>query len=162
MDDMIPRRLPFSSMVVHVGPVESKQMEGWLRFARRVLCDLRTEPGDMESRFSQNLLTEWNKLIDQWSATLSTIHKDGEPEFMWRGELEPDKVEYLLHSLQRTLHSATVAAWVTPEDLEKHGLVTYHIMQRLTDSLESEGTAHVEYVEQLRSEVARFGSSLTP
>ncbi len=147
-------------MLVHVGPVESKQMEGWLRFARRVVCDLRTAPGDMDSRVSPNLLTEWNKLIDQWSAKLSTNDKSDKTEFMWHGELDPDKVEYLLHSLQRTLHSATMAAWVTPDDLKSHGLVTFHIMQRFIDSLESEGNAHVEYVEQLRSEVARFGASL--
>lgn len=147
-------------MLVHLGPVESEQMEGWLRFARRVLCDLRTEPGDMGSSFSQNLLAEWNRLIDQWSLTLSST-RQRDDEFVWRDELEPDKAEYLLHSLQRALHSATVAAWVTPEDMTNHGLVTFHIMQRFIDSLESEGEAHVEYVEQLRSEVARFGSSLS-
>lgn len=147
-------------MLVHLGPVESKQMDGWLRFARRVLCDLRTEPGDMGGSFTENLFTEWNRLIDQWSLTLSTARRRGEAEFSWRGELEPDKAEYLLHSLQRGLHSSTVAAWVTPDDMTNHGMVTLHIMQRFIDALESEGEAHVEYVEQLRSEVARFGASL--
>ncbi len=146
-------------MLVHLGPVDSKQMEGWLRFARRLLCDLRTEPGDMSSRLSKSLLTEWNKLIDQWSVSLSIDKQNSSRDFMWRGELESDKAEYLLHSLQRTLHSATVAAWVTPDDLAKHGLVTFHIMQCFINSLESEGVAQFEYVEQLRSEVARFGAS---
>ncbi|MFW2380408.1 MAG: hypothetical protein ACN4GZ_01525 [Acidimicrobiales bacterium] len=148
-------------MLVQLGPVESKQMEGWLRFARRVLCDLRTEPGDMGTRFSQNLLTEWNRLIDQWSRTKPLGDETHDNEFIWRGDVEPDKAEYLLHSLQRALHSATVAAWVTPDDLANHGFVTYHIMQRFIDALDSEGIAHEEFVEQLRSEIARFGASLT-
>lgn len=141
---------------VHLGPLGAQQMEGWLRFSRRVLCDLRTAPGDMNSRFASSLLAEWCDLTDRWQAALSSDGSD----FAWSDDLEPDKAEYLLHSLQQTLHSATVAAWVTADDLAAHGTVTYHIMRRFIDALESEGVAHVEYVEQLRSEVARFGASL--
>ena len=147
-------------MLVQLGPVDSKQCDGWIRFARRVLCDLRTEPGDLESSFSQNIFTEWNRLIDEWSLRLAASGPRTMGQFIWRGELEPDNAEYLLHSLQRALHSATVAARVTPEDLEDHGPVTVHVMQCLIDALESQGEAHVEYVEQLRSEVARFRASL--
>lgn len=143
-------------MLIQLGPVDSEQIDGWIRFARRVLCDLRTEPGDLENSFSQNTFTEWNRLIDQWSHTLSASGPGSDGGFIWRGELEPDKAEYLLHSWQRALHSATAAAWITSDDMANHGAVTIHVMQCLIDSLESEGEAHVEYVDQLRSEVARF------
>lgn len=146
-------------MQVRLGPLEAAEMDGWLRFARRVLCDLRTEPGDMDSRYAASLLSEWCTLIDSWNHVLINRSPDTD-HFVWEDTLEPDKAEYLLHSLQKTLHSATVAAWVSPEDLQAHGIVTLHIMQRLIDALESEGTAHHEYVEQLRSEVARFGAKL--
>ena len=146
-------------MQVRVGPLDAAEMDGWLRFARRVLCDLRTEPGDMDSRYAASLLMEWCALIDSWNNVLLS-HSSDSHHFVWEESLEPDKAEYLLHSLQKTLHSATVAAWVTPEDLKAHGIVTLHVMQRFIDALESEGTAHVEYVEQLRSEVSRFGAKL--
>ena len=147
-------------MLVHLGPVESTQMDGWLRFARRLSCELRTEPGDMGSDFSHDTLTEWNLLIDQWTMTLEATGLHDTSQFVWRGELDPDKAEYLLHSWQRATRSATVAAWITPDDSAAHGLVTYHIMKRVIDALESEGVAHVEYVEQLRSEIARFRSAV--
>lgn len=146
-------------MQVSLGPLDADEMNGWLRFARRVLCDLRTEPGDMDSLFAANLLGEWCAMVDSWNDVLIEGSSD-RTHFVWARSLEPDKVEYLLHSLQQTLHSATVAAWVTPEDLQSHGIVTLHIMQRFIEALESEGTAHVEYVEQLRSEVSRFGALL--
>ena len=148
-------------MLVHIGPVGAAQMDGWLRFSRRVLCDLRTEPGDMGNHFAKNLLAEWNPLMDEWSAVLDDVIEAGEGEFVWEGELEPDNAEYLVHSLQRTIRSATVAAWVTPEDLSNYGLITYHVLKRLIDSLESEGVAHHEFVEQMRAEVARFRSSFS-
>ena len=146
-------------MQVSLGPLDADEMNGWLRFARRVLCDLRTEPGDMDSQFAASLLSEWCAVIDSWNEALINGSSDSN-HFVWAQSLEPDKVEYLLHSLQKTLHSATVAARVTPEDLQSYGIVTLHIMQRFIEALESEGTAHVEYVEQLRSEVSRFGALL--
>ncbi len=143
-------------MLVHLGPVDAPQMEGWLRFARRLMCDLRTEPGDMDSQFAKSLLNDWCDLVDDWAAQLNL----GEKSFSWRGDLEPDKAEFLLHSLERALHSATVAAWVTEDDLAAHGVVTFHIMQRFIESLEGQGSAHAEYVEQLRTLVGRFAAKL--
>ncbi|NNE96185.1 MAG: hypothetical protein HKN24_09180 [Acidimicrobiales bacterium] len=146
-------------MLVHIGPVGAAQMDGWLRFSRRVLCDLRTEPGDLGRTFAQNLLAEWNKLMDEWAAVLDETMRAGQPDFVWKGDLDPDEGEYLVYSLQRTIRSTTVAAWVSPEDLANHGLITYHVLKRLIDSLESEGVAHHEFVEQMRAEVARFRAS---
>ena len=57
-------------MQVSLGPLDADEMNGWLRFARRVLCDLRTEPGDMDSLFAANLLGEWCAMVDSWNDVL--------------------------------------------------------------------------------------------
>lgn len=135
-------------------------MDGWLRFTRRVMCDLRTEPGDMAVSGARTLISSWNKLLDEWHTDLSELPPG--QDFVWEGILEPDHAEYLLHTLQRSLRSTKVSTRVNPDDMQRNGWMTLHIMERFIDSLESEGRAHAEYVEQLRSSMARFAERLPP
>ncbi len=74
-------------MQVRVGPLDAAEMDGWLRFARRVLCDLRTEPGDMDSRYAASLLMEWCALIDSWNNVLLS-HSSDSNHFVWEESLE--------------------------------------------------------------------------
>lgn len=145
-------------VLVQLGPVNPSDVDGWLRFTRRVMCDLRTQPAGMATENSRSLITEWNHLIDEWDAALA----DTEPgeDFVWRGTIDPDRAEYLLFALQRALTSPAVAASVGPDDRRDHGWFTLHVMQRFIDSLEDEGRAHAEYVEQLRATMNRFASRL--
>ncbi len=134
-------------------------MAGWLAFSRRVMCDLRTEPGDMASDSNFGVVLEWNRLMDEWAAAIAaaapsnSLLPSGESDVTWEGEFDPDRAEYLMHSLQKTMHSATVDALVTEEDIQHHGWLTMHIMSRFIDSLENEGRAHAEYVDQLRQSI---------
>jgi hypothetical protein len=135
-------------------------MDGWLRFTRRVMCDLRTEPGDMAVGGAKTLIASWNHLLDEWHADLSDLPPG--QDFVWEGMLEPDQAEYLLHALQRSLRSTKVSSRVNRGDMQLHGWMTLHIMERFIDSLETEGRAHAEYVEQLRSSMSRFAERLAP
>ncbi|NNF55861.1 MAG: hypothetical protein HKN03_15645 [Acidimicrobiales bacterium] len=153
-------------MKVRIGPVKTTDMAEWLRFSRRIGCDLRTDPGDMASHSALGQVREWNKLLDEWAEELES----GEPgdsllasddgSFNWDGEFDPDRAEYLMHSMQKTIHSATVHKLVTADDLRKHGWLTMHVMQRFIESLASEGAAHEEYVDQLRQIVKDFGARI--
>jgi hypothetical protein len=124
------------------------------------MCDLRTEPGDMAVRSARTLITSWNRLLDEWHADLTELPPG--QDFVWEGMLEPDQAEYLLHALQRSLRSSMVSTRVNRDDMQQNGWMTLHIMERFIDSLESEGRAHAEYVEQLRSSMTRFAERLPP
>lgn len=149
-------------MKVRLGPVKATDMAAWLRFSRRITCDIRTDPGDMASDSALGQAREWNRLLDEWSEGLEPEQsgfasgKSGEPSFKWDGDFDPDRAEYLMHSMQKTIHSATVSRLVTADDLKQHGWLTLHVMQRFIESLASEGAAHGEYVDQLRQIVKDF------
>ena len=150
-------------MKVRLGPVKSTDMAAWLRFSRRITCDLRTDPGDMASDAALSQVREWNRLLDEWSEELEPRRSADPPNdasFNWDGDFDPDRAEYLMHSMQKTIHSATVNKLVTPDDLQKHGWLTLHVMQRFIESLATEGAAHEEYVDQLRQIVKDFAARI--
>lgn len=149
-----------------MGPVKANDMAAWLRFSRRITCDLRTDPGDMASDAAMGQVREWNRLLDEWSEALipgrsgDQRHPAGDASFNWDGDFDPDRAEYLIHSMQKTIHSATVNKLVTPNDLREHGWLTLHVMQRFIESLATEGAAHEEYVDQLRQIVKDFAARI--
>ncbi len=149
-----------------MGPVKANDMAAWLRFSRRITCDLRTDPGDMASDAAMGQVREWNRLLDEWSEALIPVqsgdqrHAAGDASFNWDGDFDPDRAEYLIHSMQKTIHSATVNKLVTPNDLREHGWLTLHVMQRFIESLATEGAAHEEYVDQLRQIVKDFAARI--
>ncbi len=153
-------------MKVRLGPVKATDMAAWLRFSRRITCDLRTDPGDMASDAALGQVREWNRLLDEWSAELepgrsgNTLLSTGDASFNWDGDFDPDRAEYLMHAMQKTIHSATVNKLVTPDDLRQHGWLTLHVMQRFIESLVTEGAAHEEYVDQLRQIVKDFAARI--
>ena len=150
-------------MKVRLGPVKSADMAAWLRFSRRITCDLRTDPGDMASDAALSQVREWNRLLDEWSEELDPGRSGdtlGDASFNWDGDFDPDRAEYLMHSMQKTIHSATVNKLVTSDDLRKHGWLTLHVMQRFIESLVTEGAAHEEYVDQLRQIVKDFAARI--
>lgn len=153
-------------MKVRLGPVKATDMAAWLRFSRRITCDLRTDPGDMASDAALGQVREWNRLLDEWSEELQPATSDafrvttGDANFNWDGDFDPERAEYLMHSMQKTIHSATVNKLVTPDDLRKHGWLTLHVMQRFIESLATEGAAQEEYVDQLRQIVKDFGGRI--
>ena len=152
-------------MKVRLGPVKSTDMAAWLRFSRRITCDLRTDPGDMASDAALGQVREWNRLLDEWSEELEPGRSgdrsfSGDATFNWDGDFDPDRAEYLMHSMQKTIHSATVNKLVTPDDLREHGWLTLHVMQRFIESLATEGAAHEEYVGHLRQIVKDFAARI--
>lgn len=154
---MFARRYAFV-VLIQLGPVQASDVDGWLRFTRRVISDLRTQPGGLPTDDARMRVAEWSSLIDEWDAALAETEPD--EDFVWRGSIDPDRAEFLLFALQRSLSSEAVAESAGPEDMQNHGWFTLHVMQRFIVGLENEGRAHAEYVEQLRAKMNRFAARL--
>lgn len=139
-------------MLVEVGPVPAADVRGWTRFARRVLVEVRTDPGDLAGVATDDLLLPWSRLIDQWA----TAAADGE-SFRWSIRLESEMAEYLLYGLERCLFSPAVLARVTSEEAARQRPFTLHLVRAFVEGLEAEGLTHAHYADQVR---ASLGDSL--
>ncbi len=147
-------------MLVELGPLPATDVQHWARFARRLVVELRTNPGDLEGIATEDLLRQWSNLIEQWAALASKPGDGkgaGEPSFRWSETMDCELAEFLLHGLERILHSPSVRAKITVNESNLHRPFTMHVVQALIDGLSAEGQPHVDYVEQVR---ARFGAAL--
>ncbi len=140
-------------MLVELGPVAAADVQSWTRFARRVITELRVDPGDLEGVATEDVLGQWSRLIDQWS-TLSTA---GPEMFRWSENLDCEVAEFLLHGLERCFHSPCVQNRITDTEADVHKPFTVHVIHAFVDALVSEGVGHEQYADQIR---ASLGASL--
>ena len=143
-------------MLVELGPVAPAEVQGWSRFARRLITELRTDPHELQGIATDDLLCQWSTLIDQWAAVAGEAPVDG--SFRWSQPIDCEEAEFLVHGLERCLHSATIGSLVTAEEAERYSPFTLHVIQAFLDGLVAEGTAHEHLADQIR---ALFGSALS-
>ena len=139
-------------MLVELGPVAATDVESWTRFARRVITELRVDPGDLEGVATEDLLRQWARLIDQWALECS-----GPEVFRWSENIDCEMAEFLLHGLERCFHSAVVQNRITGDEVESHKPFTVHVIHAFVDALVAEGVGHEQYADQVR---ASLGASL--
>ena len=142
--------------MVELGPVPAVEVEGWTRFARRMIVELRVAPGDLEGVASEDLLVRWSDLIDQW-ATVASEGRSPNETCRWSVEVEVEVGEYLLHGLERCFHSPVVQARITETEAQTQRPFTMHLIEAFIDALTAEGVGHEEYAEVIR---ASLGGSL--
>jgi hypothetical protein len=133
-------------MLLELGPVPSDDVQQWARFVRRMICELRVDPADLDGVATTDFLDACTRLIDDWA--LDAVL--GEPEFRWSQNIESEKAEYLLHGLDRCLHSAGLAERATPDELSAHHPFMMHVVQALVDGLTAEGSCHEQLCDQVR------------
>lgn len=139
-------------MLVELGPVAATDVQSWTRFARRVITELRVDPGDLEGLATEDLLGHWARLIDHWAAISS-----GPEVFRWSEDLDGEVAEFLLHGLERCFHSPGVQNRITDDEAGVHKPFTVHVIHAFVDALVAEGVAHEQYADQIR---ASLGASL--
>lgn len=139
-------------MLVELGPVDATEVQQWTRFARRLVTELRANPEEFQGIATEDLLRQWSNLIDAWAE--ASIGKD---QFRWSQSLDSDLAEFLLHGLDRCLHSSQVQAQVTSDELSAYRPFTMHVLHAFVDGLSAEGGPCAEYVEQL---MGSLGDSL--
>lgn len=127
-------------------------VRSWTRFARRVVTEIRTDPGQLGGIVSDDLLDQWSALIDRWFD-----RSDGDTDFRWSETLDCEMAEFLLHGLERCFHSTAVQARVTQAESAAQRSFTMHVIQAFVVGLEGEGETHCHYADQVR---ASLGDSL--
>ncbi len=138
-------------MLVVLGPVDSVEVCRWIKFARRIICELRLDPDDLHGVVTDDMLVSWSRLIDQWERQAID-----EPTFRWSEALESDQAEYLLHGFERCLQSRSIRQSSTAEERETQRQFSMHIVQAFVDGLSEEGRSCQHYVDQVRTSVGSF------
>ncbi|MDH3683257.1 MAG: hypothetical protein OEV40_25310 [Acidimicrobiia bacterium] len=137
-------------MLVELGPVAAGDVQRWTKFARRVIVELRVDPGDLEGVATEDLLKQWSQLIDEWASIASESE-----EFRWSKALDTEVGEFLLHGLERCFHSPGVRIRITEEEAEAQRPFTMHVLAAFVDALTSEGVGHEHYADQIRASLGR-------
>lgn len=138
-------------MLVELGPVGADEAQAWTRFARRMLCELRTNPADLASVAGEDWLRQWSTLVDQWASVASAAEGQS---FRWSESIDCEQAEYMLHGLQQCLASHQFQAKITEAESATHTPFTLHVLKAFADGLIAEGRAHEHYVEQMRDSLA--------
>lgn len=112
------------------------------------------DPDRFNGPAPDDVLTQWSALIDRWEQACESADGDC---FRWSETMDCEVAEYLLHGLERCLHSSAVQALVTPHEAATHWPFTRHLILAFVDSLSAEGDAHEHYVDQI---LTLFGASL--
>jgi len=140
-------------MLLELGPVPAGDVQQWSRFVRRMICELRVDPADLDGVATSDFLDACTQMIDVWARDAAL----GDAEFRWSQDIESEAAEYLLHGLDRCLHSTRLAERATHEELTAHHPFMMHVVQSLVDGLTAEGSCHEQLCDQVR---ASLGASL--
>lgn len=162
-------------MRLELGPVPAGDVATWCRLARRLSCELRVHPGELEGIATQDLLDGWSQLIEAWDAAANSClaKQDGgsakqnsteDPSqdtppcnFRWSENVDTELAEYLLHGLDRIIQSSAIKDQLTKSEIHAHGSFTLAIVQAFVDGLSGEGRCHQHFVDQVRAD---FGARL--
>lgn len=142
-------------MLLQLGPFPTDDLSQWAKTARRIVCELRVDPGELSGIATTDLLDAWSMLIDTWSDAAQRMEV-GSP-FCWFNDVDTELAEYLLHGLDTCIHSSVVLDRLTEAEIDRQRATTMVIVQAFLDGLQSEGKCHEEYVEQVK---ASFGADL--
>ena len=141
-------------MVLELGPCQADEAAGWVRFARRILLELRAAP-ESEQPVSSDLIDLWARTLDDWSRSASEAGHRSEP-FRWSSEYDPEVAEFQLHGLERCLRSPVVMAWITPQEAHRQQPFTMRVVRAFVDGLNTEGTSCRHYAEEVSASFGRY------
>ncbi len=141
-------------MLLQVGPIPTDDINQWTRIARRILCELKVHPGDLDGVITDDLLDGWSDLIDTWSTAAAECAPD---QFCWFNDIDNEQAEYLLHGLDIGVHSTVLREQLTDDEVARHRSITLTIVQAFIDGLSAEGRCQEHLVDQVR---ASFGADL--
>lgn len=141
--------------MLELGPCPAEDVLRWSKFARRILVQLRSDCG--QGLVSPDVVDLWANTLDDWSSTAISVSGDPDTPFRWTSELEPEVVEFLLHGLDKCIHSPTVMSWVTPPEAREQRAFTMLVVRAFIDGLHVEGRSCQHYADQI---LASFGDLL--
>ncbi len=107
---------------------------------------MRTAPAELDGVLTDDLLAGWTLLIDRWAAQAHTVD-----DFRWSESIDCEVGEYLLHGLERCIHSPSVQARITEEESQAHRPFTAHLVEAFVVALEGEGRTYEHYTAEVRA-----------
>ncbi len=135
-------------MLLELGPTDIDAANGWMRFARRVLCELRMTPERFGGVASDAFLSSWADLIDQWSTRSS-----GEI-FRWTAEIDDDLAAYLIAGWLRLAEQPIYRAeFALPPSDPRHRFGN-HVIRSMLAGLEACDAAHAHCAQELTATMA--------
>lgn len=140
-------------MLVELGPTDIDAATGWMRFARRVLCELRMTPERFGGVATETFMEHWSDLIDQWS-----IAAKGDT-FRWTGDIDDDIVAYLVAGWLRL---AQLPVYYTDFGLDRcdpRFRFGSHVIRSMVAGLEQCDEAHAHCAHALASTMAELRAS---
>lgn len=139
-------------MQLELGPIATGDVRDWVRFARRLICQMRVDPADLAGIASPDLLSAWSDMVDRLDE-----HADlSQDMFRWSEHVDVELAEYLLHGLHRCVHSESLRSHITAAEQAKHAAFTLHLIQSFIDGLTAEGLCHLQLVDQVRTTLGQL------
>lgn len=135
-------------MRLDVGPVAPASAVAWIDWADEVFAELRNEPPTRVS-LPAAVFEDLGGYLEQWMPRTRSVDKP----FRWRAEIDPDKLEYLVHALFNldTRLLAEARRGERPSCPEEGRLFYLVLVRALLHALEAESPARAAFVDQLRS-----------
>lgn len=134
-------------MVLELGPLPATDVLHWSKFARRIVVELRSAP-EGDELLSPDVIELWSRTLTDWTGTAQRAVSDELP-FRWSSDLEPEVAEFLLHGLDKCLHSPVVMGWVTTDEKEQQRTVTMAVVRAFVDGLTVESHSCQHYADQI-------------
>lgn len=135
-------------MRLDVGPVAPASAVAWIDWVDEVLGELRNEPPTTVS-LPAAVFDDIGGYLEQWMPRTRIPDKP----FRWHAEIDPDKLEYLVHALFNldTRLLADAQRGERPGSPEEGRLFYLVLVRALLHALEAESPARAAFVDQLRS-----------
>ncbi len=139
-------------MVVDLGPSPAEDAMAWSKFARRVMVELRSDPGN-DRWVADDLVSMWSTTVDGWLDEAVRCQDQQRP-FRWSEEMEPEVAEFLLDGLDRCLRSPILRDVCTPAELRRQRPFTVLVVRGFVESLAAEGKGCKHYTDQIETSLA--------
>ncbi|HUR22678.1 MAG TPA: hypothetical protein VMZ73_02280 [Acidimicrobiales bacterium] len=135
-------------MRLDVGPVAPASAVAWMDWAEEVFGELRNEPPTRVS-LPAAVFDDIGGYLEQWMPHTRVVDRP----FRWQAEIDPDKLEYLVHALFKldTRLLAEAQRGERPGSPEEGRLFYLVLVRALLHALEVESPTRAAFVDQLRS-----------
>ena len=133
---------------LEVGPVEPASAAAWIQWADETIRELRRQSPTGVS-LSAEAVDELRHYLEQWKPETRSVDGD----FRWRGEIDPDQLEYLVHAFFRLDALRTDAVEQGERSAAPdQGRDFYRVLVRaLLHALEMDSPCRAAFADQLRS-----------
>jgi hypothetical protein len=134
---------------LEVGPIERATAAAWIHWADETLGQLRRQSAT-GACVSAEAVDDLRYYLEQWKPVARSTHDS----FRWHGEIDPDQLEYLVHTffnldVQLSHEDRRQGEWSPPPGSARAFYLV--LVRALLHALELESPARAAFVDQLRS-----------